>query len=42
MPIYAFSGSLTRPMPQYGAANGKGITRLIFDDDRGTLQRRSA
>ena len=31
MPIYAFTGSLTRPMPQYGAANGKGITRLAFD-----------
>ena len=37
MPIYAFTGSLTRPMPQYGAANGKGITRLAFDPTNGRL-----
>lgn len=37
MPIHAFSGSLTRPMPQYGAANGRGITHLTFDDERGIL-----
>ena len=37
MPIYAFAGSLTRPMPQYGAANGKGIARLTLDDDSGQL-----
>lgn len=38
MPIYAFTGSLTRPMPQYGAANGQGIGRLAFDDETGRLQ----
>lgn len=37
MPIYAFTGSLTRPMPQYGAANGQGIGRLLFDDETGQL-----
>ena len=37
MPIYAFTGSLTRPMPQYGAANGQGLGRLLFDDETGTL-----
>ncbi len=37
MPIYAFTGSLTRPMPQYGAANGQGIGRLLFDDETGML-----
>ncbi len=37
MPIYAFTGSLTRAMPQYGAANGEGITRLSFDDQTGRL-----
>ena len=37
MPIYAFTGSLTRAMPQYGAANGEGITRLSFDDETGRL-----
>lgn len=37
MPIYAFTGSLTRPMPQYGAANGRGIGRLEFDDETGQL-----
>jgi 6-phosphogluconolactonase len=37
VPIHAFSGSLTRPMPQYGAANGRGITHLLFDDERGVL-----
>lgn len=39
MPIYAFTGSLTRPMPQYGAANGQGLGRLVFDDETGTLSR---
>ncbi|MDB5540819.1 MAG: hypothetical protein JWQ89_2546 [Devosia sp.] len=38
MPIYAFTGSLTRPMPQYGAANGQGIGMLEFDDERGELK----
>lgn len=38
MPIYAFTGSLTRPMPQYGAANGQGIGRLAFDDEKGELR----
>ncbi|WP_395814629.1 lactonase family protein [Devosia sp.] len=37
MPIYAFTGSLTRPMPQYGAANGQGLGRLLFDDETGAL-----
>lgn len=37
MPIHAFAGSLTRPMPQYGAANGKGIARLTLNDDSGQL-----
>lgn len=37
MPNYAFTGSLTRSMPQYGAANGEGITRLSFDDETGRL-----
>lgn len=37
MPIYAFTGSLTRPMPQYCAANGRGIGRLVFDDEAGCL-----
>ena len=37
MPIYAFTGSLTRPMPQYGAANGQGIGRVAFDDATGLL-----
>lgn len=37
VPIYAFTGSLTRPMPQYGAANGQGITRLSFDEATGRL-----
>lgn len=37
VPIYAFTGSLTRPMPQYGAANGQGITRLSFDEQTGRL-----
>lgn len=39
MPIYAFTGSLTRSMPQYGAANGQGIGRLLFDDELGHLSR---
>ncbi len=39
MPIHAFAGSLTRPMPQYGAANGEGISRLSFDEASGELVR---
>lgn len=35
--VYAFTGSLTRSMPQYGAANGQGITRLGFDEQTGWL-----
>ena len=38
MPIQVFSGSLTRPMPQYGAANRRGITRYLFDDRSGKLE----
>jgi 6-phosphogluconolactonase len=38
VPIYAFTGSLTRSMPQYGAANGEGIGRLAFDDETGALR----
>ncbi len=38
MPIYAFTGSLTRPMPQYGAANGQGVSQLSFDDTSGALK----
>jgi 6-phosphogluconolactonase len=37
VPTYAFSGSLTRPMPQYGAANGRGITCFAYDDATGHL-----
>lgn len=37
MQIYGYSGSLTRPMPQYGAANGRGITHFSFDPDTGAL-----
>ena len=37
MPIFAFTGSLTRPMPQYGAANGRGLTQFGFDDEAGRL-----
>lgn len=37
MPIHAFAGSLTRAMPQYGAANGEGISRLSFDEATGQL-----
>ncbi len=37
MPVHAFTGSLTRQMPQYGAANGQGIGRLAFDDETGQL-----
>jgi 6-phosphogluconolactonase len=38
VPIYAFTGSLTRPAPQYGAANGRGITSFRFDDVAGRLE----
>ncbi len=37
MPIFAFSGSLTRPAPNYGEANGGGITSFAFDDETGQL-----
>ncbi|MDB5585711.1 MAG: hypothetical protein JWP26_681 [Devosia sp.] len=37
MPIHAFAGSLTRSMPQYGAANGEGISRLSFEETTGEL-----
>jgi 6-phosphogluconolactonase len=37
VPINLFTGSLTRPMPQYGAANGRGITQLRFDETSGAL-----
>src|SRR5882724_8327083 len=37
VPIYAFTGSLTRPMPQYGAANGQGLGHLVFNDETGKL-----
>ncbi|MET3898888.1 6-phosphogluconolactonase [Devosia sp. UYZn731] len=37
MPVHAFVGSLTRAMPQYGAANGAGISRLSFDETTGKL-----
>lgn len=37
VPIFAFSGSLTRPAPQYAEANGRGITAFSFDEYRGEL-----
>jgi 6-phosphogluconolactonase len=37
VPILAFSGSLTRPAPNYGAANGRGITTFTFDPEAGLL-----
>ena len=37
MSSHAYVGSLTRSMPQYGAANGEGITRLQFDARSGAL-----
>ena len=41
MPILVFTGSLTRPMPQYGAANGRGLTCLSMDDATGQLMARA-
>jgi len=38
MPIYAFSGSLTRAAPNYGEANGRGITTFVFDAAAGQLE----
>jgi len=35
--IFAFAGSLTRPAPNYRAANGRGITSLRFDAGAGAL-----
>ena len=37
MPIFAFSGSLTRAAPQYAEANGRGITAFSFDEASGRL-----
>lgn len=37
MGIHAYSGSLTRSMPQYGAANGRGLTHFSFDAATGAL-----
>ena len=31
MPILAFTGSLTRPAPNYGEANGRGITSFALE-----------
>ncbi|WDR06868.1 lactonase family protein [Devosia rhodophyticola] len=41
MSIYAFAGSLTRSMPQYGAANGVGITQFELNENTGQLVPRS-
>ena len=38
MSIFAFSGSLTRPAPQYAEANGRGITVFQFDEEAGRLK----
>ena len=38
MTIFAFSGSLTRPAPQYAEANGQGLTVFRFDDETGRLE----
>ncbi|MEO8882381.1 MAG: beta-propeller fold lactonase family protein, partial [Devosia sp.] len=38
MPIFAFSGSLTRAAPNYGEANGRGITTFVFDAATGQLK----
>ena len=38
MPIFVFAGSLTRPAPNYRAANGRGITSLRFDEAAGRLE----
>ena len=38
VPIFAFAGSLTRPAPNYGDANGRGISTLGFDDTTGRLE----
>jgi 6-phosphogluconolactonase len=38
LPIFAFAGSLTRPAPNYGAANGRGITSFAFDAASGQLR----
>jgi 6-phosphogluconolactonase len=37
VPIFAFSGSLTRSAPQYAEANGRGITAFSFDEASGKL-----
>ncbi|WDR02041.1 hypothetical protein PSQ19_15370 [Devosia algicola] len=37
MRIFAFAGSLTRQLPQYGAANGEGITQFELDPTSGKL-----
>ena len=38
VPILAFTGSLTRPAPNYGEANGRGITSFTFDPGTGQLR----
>ena len=37
MPVFAFVGSLTRPAPNYRAANGRGLSTLRFDAATGRL-----
>lgn len=37
MPVFAFTGSLTRPAPNYRDANGRGVTSLRFDPESGQL-----
>ena len=37
MPIFAFTGSLTRPAPNYREAHGRGITSLRFGEASGRL-----
>ena len=38
MPILAFTGSLTRPAPNYGEANGRGITSFALEPATGQLR----
>jgi 6-phosphogluconolactonase len=38
LPIFAFTGSLTRPAPNYREANGRGVTSLRFDEISGRLR----
>lgn len=39
--VRVFTGSLTRPMPQYGAANGEGLRGFDFDPATGRLAARA-